>query len=64
LNKKHQILIYADDVNILGENINIMKKNQEVLLQTGGEIGIEVNTEKTKYMVVCFHQNAEKIIIY
>jgi hypothetical protein len=53
LNGTHQLLDYADDVNILGENINTIKKDTETMLDTG----LEVNTEKAKYIVSC-HQNA------
>jgi sorting nexin-29 len=58
LNGTHQLLVYADDVNILGGSVHSIKKNAEDLIIASKEIGLEVNAEKTKYMVMSRNQNA------
>ena len=58
LNGTHQLLAYADDVNILGGSAHTVKKNAETLVAAAKEIGIEVNANKTKYMVVSRDQRA------
>jgi hypothetical protein len=58
LNGTHQLLVYADDVNLLGDNVDATKKNMETLIHASKEVGLEVNTEKTKYMLLSRHQNA------
>jgi len=49
LNGTHQLLVYADDVNIFGGSVN---KNVEALVFASKETGLEVNADETKYMVM------------
>jgi hypothetical protein len=57
LNGTHQLLVYTHDVNPLGNNIDTIKKNTETLIDPTKEVSLEVNTEKTKNMLLSHHQN-------
>jgi hypothetical protein len=52
LNGTHHLLTYVDNVNIVGENTDIIKKNTEALLDASKEVDLEVNPEKIKYMLM------------
>jgi len=54
----HQLLAYANDVNILRGSIHTLKENTEALVAATREIGLEVSADKTKYMVMSRDQNA------
>ena len=52
LNGTHQLLVYANDINILGGSVHAIKENTKALIVASNEIGVEVNADKTKYMVI------------
>ena len=58
LNDTHQLLVYADYVNMLGGSVHTVKENTGTLVVANKEIGLEVNADKTKFMVVSGDQNA------
>jgi hypothetical protein len=39
-------------VNLLGDNIDIINRNTEILIDANKDVGLEVNLEDTKYMLV------------
>jgi sorting nexin-29 len=55
LNVTHQLLAYADDVNIVGENIDTVKKTN-AFLDASKEVGLGVNPGKTEYMLTSCSQ--------
>jgi len=58
LNGTHHLLAYADDINILGGSLHTVKENADALVVATKEIGLEVNADKIKYMIMSRHQNA------
>jgi hypothetical protein len=60
LNGTHQLLFYVDDISMLGRYVHTVKKNTETLLVGITQIGLEVNANKTKYMIVPRDENARR----
>jgi hypothetical protein len=58
LNGTHQLLAYDDDVNLLGDNIDTTEKSTETLIDASKEVGLEINVEKTKHILLFRYRNA------
>jgi hypothetical protein len=56
----HQLLADADDVNRLGDNADTIKKCTGTLTDASKEVGLEINVEKTKYMLLSHDRNARQ----
>jgi hypothetical protein len=59
LNGTHQLLIDADDMNQLGDNIDTIEKNTQTLIDASKEVSLEVKVEKSEYsyMLLSRQQN-------
>ena len=58
INSAHQLLVYRDDYNMLGGRVYTIKETPVSLVASSKEFGLEVNADKTEYMVVSPNQNA------
>ena len=54
----HIIGYHANVANILGRSVHTIKKSTEALVIASKEIDLEVNADRTKYMVMSRNQNA------
>jgi hypothetical protein len=57
LNGAQQLLVYADDFNMLKKSVHTVKKNAESLLVVSKEIELEVNADNIKYTAMSSDQN-------
>jgi len=58
LNGTQHLVVYADDVHILCGSVHTIKKIRAVLVVASKVVCLEVNADKTKYMVMSRDQNA------
>jgi hypothetical protein len=58
LNGTYQPLLSADNDNLLGNSINTVKENTETLLEATRDVRLEINAQKTKYMIMSHHLNS------
>jgi hypothetical protein len=60
LNGTHQLLAYTDDVNLLRDNIDTIKKNTETLIDSSKEVGLEINVKQTISSPKCGSKSRQK----
>jgi hypothetical protein len=59
LNETQQFLSYADDVNLLGDNIDNVNKSRSLIeAASSKKFGLEINVDKYVYILMSRHQNA------
>jgi hypothetical protein len=54
----YQCLVHADDVSILGDNMQTIYT--ESVVAASKEVGVEIDVELTKYMLLSPHQNVRQ----
>ena len=56
MNGTHQVLAYADELILIGDDIRTIERNADVLLNACKDIGLAATTGKTKYMEIGRHR--------
>jgi hypothetical protein len=51
-------LVYADNLNLLGDNIDTMTENTGTVINAGKEVGLEAHAENTEEILLLLHQTA------
>jgi hypothetical protein len=57
MNGTHQLLVYAD-ITLLDNSIDTVKEKTATILESIRDVGLEINAEKTKYMIMFRHPNS------
>jgi hypothetical protein len=57
----HQLLAYTADVNLLEDDMDTTNRNTETLFHASSKVGLKINAEKSKYILLSRHQNADQI---
>jgi hypothetical protein len=57
-NGTHKLWPYADDINIVGETTDAIKKNTVALLDASQDVSLELNAQKTKYLLTSHYHKA------
>jgi len=58
LSGTHQLFVYADDINLLRDGVDIIKENTETPLRARRDVGLEINAEKAQYMIMSRQQHS------
>jgi hypothetical protein len=58
LNGTHHFMAYADDVTLLEDNIDTIKKDIGTLIDVSKEVGLDVSAEETEHIFLSRHLNA------
>ena len=61
-NKSTQIIVYADDIVIVGRSIDTLKERVKTLIKAAQIVGLTVNVQKTKHMKVINKSSNTKML--
>jgi hypothetical protein len=60
-NMMTQCIAYADDIVLLGRSVNYLKETLGELKQGAKKVGLEINQDKTKYMIMTGNKEWQRV---